>query len=100
MQKVWKQMQKMQEQLSKMQEELADKTVEATAGGGVIKVVANGRQEIVAIQIAPEVLEDRDPEMLEDLLIAAINGALKRSQEMLASEMEKITGKLKLPGWP
>lgn len=98
--KMLKQVQKMQEQLAKMQEELAERTVEATAGGGAVRAVVNGRQEVLSVEIAPEVLEERDAEMLQDLIVAAVNEALKKSQEMVAAEMGKITGGLKLPGLP
>ncbi len=98
MNKMMKQVQKMQQDMAKMQEELAEKTVEATAGGGVIKVVANGRQELVSIEIKPEAVDPDDVEMMQDLILAAVNEALRKSQEMVASEMSKITGGLKLPG--
>ena len=88
----------MQQDMAKMQEELAEKTVEATAGGGVIKVTANGRQELVSIEIKPEAVDPDDVEMMQDLILAAVNEALRKSQEMVASEMSKITGGLKLPG--
>ena len=93
-----KQAQKMQAQIMKMQEEMADKTIEATAGGGMVTVVANGRQEIVSIRIEPEVVDPDDVEMLQDLVLAAVNDALKKSQEMVAGEMQKLTGGMKIPG--
>ena len=93
-----KQAQKLQSQMLKMQEGLADKTVEATAGGGMVKVVANGRQQIMSIQIEKEVVDPQDVEMLQDLILAAVNDALVKSQDMVASEMSKITGGLKIPG--
>ena len=96
--KMLKQVQKMQEQLAKMQEELAERTVEATAGGGAVRAVVSGRQEVLRVEIAPEVLQEQDVEMLQDLIVAAVNEALKKSQEMVAAEMGKITGGLKLPG--
>ncbi|MBC7346026.1 MAG: YbaB/EbfC family nucleoid-associated protein [Clostridia bacterium] len=98
--KMMKQVQKMQEQLAKIQEELAGRTVEATAGGGAVRVVVNGRQELEAVEIDPGVLEERDVEMLQDLIVAAVNEALRKSQEMVATAMGKITGGLKLPGLP
>jgi hypothetical protein len=98
--KMLKQVQKVQEQLAKMQEELAERTVEATAGGGVVRVVANGRQELVTLEIAPELLQEGDVEMLQDLILAAVNEALRQSQQMVAEAMGKITGGLKLPGLP
>jgi len=93
-----KQAQKMQTQIMKLQEEMADKTVEAAAGGGMITVVANGRQEIVSIKVEKEVVDPEDVEMLEDLLLAAVNEALKKSQEMASQEMQKVTGGMNLPG--
>lgn len=93
-----KQAQKLQSKMAKLQEEMADKTVESTAGGGMVKVVANGRQQIVTIQIEKEVVDPDDVEMLQDLIIAAINDALARSQEMVTGEMSKLTGGLNIPG--
>lgn len=96
--KMMKQVQKMQKEMARMQEELKDKTVEATAGGGVIKVVANGKQEILSIEISPEAVDPEDVEMLQDLVLAAVNEVLQKSQEMVQSEMQKITGGLNIPG--
>ncbi len=93
-----KQAQKLQSKMLKMQEELAGRTVEASAGGGMVKVVANGRQQIVSIAIDPEVLDPEDVEMLQDLVLAAVNDALTKSQEMVSSEMGKLTGGLNIPG--
>jgi len=93
-----KQAQKLQAKMLKMQEELADKTVEATAGGGMIKAVANGRQQILSIKIEKEVVDPDDVEMLQDLILAAVNDALAKSQEMVSGEMGKLTGGLKIPG--
>jgi nucleoid-associated protein EbfC len=93
-----KQAQNLQAKMLKMQEELADKTVEATAGGGMIKAVANGRQQILSIQIEKEVVDPDDVEMLQDLILAAVNDALAKSQEMVSGEMNKLTGGLKIPG--
>lgn len=93
-----KQAQKLQSKMLKMQDELADKTVEATAGGGMIKVVANGRNQILSIQIEKEVVDPDDVEMLQDLILAATNDALAKSQEMVSGEMGKLTGGLKMPG--
>ena len=93
-----KQAQKMQSKMVKMQEELSNKTVEATAGGGMIKVVANGKQQIVSIDIEKEVVDPDDVEMLQDLVLAAINDALAKSQEMVSGEMSKITGGMNIPG--
>ncbi len=93
-----KQAQKLQAKMLRMQEELADKTVEATAGGGMIKAVANGRQQILSIHIEKEVVDPDDVEMLQDLILAAVNDALAKSQEMVSGEMSKLTGGLKIPG--
>jgi len=98
MNKMMKQVQKMQQDMLKMQEELGDRTVESTAGGGVVKVVANGRNEIIAVEIKPEAVDPEDVEMLQDLVVAAVNEALKKAQEMVSREMSKITGGLKIPG--
>jgi len=95
---IMKQAQKLQSKIIKLQEEMADKTVESTSGGGMVKVVANGRQQIVAIQIEKEVVDSDDVEMLQDLIIAAVNDALARSQEMVTGEMSKLTGGVNLPG--
>ena len=93
-----KQAQKIQAQIAKVQEELAQRNVEASAGGGMVTVVANGKQEIVSIKIEPEVVDAKDIEMLQDLVVAAVNEALRKSQEMVSEEMRKITGGLQIPG--
>lgn len=93
-----KQAQKLQSKMLKLQEELAEKTVETTSGGGMVKVVANGRQQIVSIQIEEEVVDPDDVEMLQDLILAAINDALAKSQEMISGEMSKLTGGINIPG--
>lgn len=93
-----KQAQKLQAKMLKMQEELAEKTVEATAGGGMVRVVANGRQQIVSILLEKEVVDPGDLEMLQDLVLAAVNDALAKSQEMVSEEMGKLTGGMKIPG--
>ncbi|HHT37773.1 MAG TPA: YbaB/EbfC family nucleoid-associated protein [Firmicutes bacterium] len=100
MQKMLKQVQKMQADMAKTQEELKTKTVDATAGGGVITVTANGVQEIVAIKIAPDAVDPDDVEMLEDLVVAAVNEALRKAQDLAAQEMQKVTGGLNIPGMP
>ncbi len=87
-----------QDRLSSLQEELAEKTVEASVGGGMVVAVANGRQEILSITIDREVVDPDDIEMLQDLIVAAVNEAIKKSQEMVAQEMSKITGGLNIPG--
>ncbi len=93
-----KQAQKMQGRILKVQEEMAEKTIEASAGGGMVTVIANGRQEIVSIKVEKEVVDPDDVEMLEDLILAAVNDALKKSQQMMAEEMQKITGGMNIPG--
>jgi len=93
-----KQAQKMQAQILKIQEEMAQRTVEASAGGGMVTVAANGKQEVLSIRIEPEVVDPQDLEMLQDLVVAAVNEALKKAQEIVAEEMAKVTGGLNLPG--
>jgi DNA-binding YbaB/EbfC family protein len=93
-----KQAQKLQAKMMRLQDELAEKTIESTAGGGMVKVVANGKQQIVAIQIEKEVVDPDDVEMLQDLIMAAVNDALTKSQEMVSAEMAKLTGGLSIPG--
>jgi len=93
-----KQAQKLQAQMLRLQEELADKTVESSAGGGMVTAVANGRQQIVSIQIEREVVDPEDVEMLQDLVQAAVNDALAKAQQMVSAEMGKLTGGLNIPG--
>jgi nucleoid-associated protein EbfC len=93
-----KQAQKLQSKMLKMQEELAEKTVETSAGGGMVNVVANGRQQVVSIRIDREVVDPDDVEMLQDLILAAVNDALNKAQEMVAAEMGKLTGGFNIPG--
>ncbi len=89
-----KQAQKMQRDMEKMQAELQEKEVEATAGGGAVKVVATGKKEIKEITISRDVVDPDDVEMLQDLILAAVNEALRMADEMVTSEMSKITGGL------
>jgi len=93
-----KQAKKMQAKMAELQAELEQKTVESSAGGGMVKVIANGKQEILSITIDPEVVNAEDIEMLQDLILAAVNDALRKAQEMVAEEMSKLTGGLKIPG--
>jgi hypothetical protein len=93
-----KQAQKLQSQMMKLQEEMAEKTVETTSGGGMVKVVANGRQQIVSVSIEKEVVDPDDIDMLQDLILAAVNDALAKSHEMVQSEMSKLTGGMNIPG--
>jgi len=98
MQKLMKQAQKMQEQMMKVQEELASKTVEASAGGGMVTAVVNGKFELISLRIEKEVVDPDDIEMLQDLIVAAVNEGVRKAQEMTASEMSKVTGGLNIPG--
>ena len=93
-----KQAQELQERLSKVQEEAAGRTVDASAGGGMVKVTVNGRLEVVRLQIEPQVLAGGDVEMLQDLIAAAVNEGIRSAQRMMADEMSKLTGGLKIPG--
>jgi DNA-binding YbaB/EbfC family protein len=93
-----KQAQKMQAKIMKIQEEMGERSVEASAGGGMVTVTANGKQEILSIRIEPEVVDPEDVEMLQDLVAAAVNEALKKAQEMMAEEMAKVTGGMNIPG--
>ena len=99
MQQAMKQIQKMQAEMARVQQELEEKTVTATAGGGVVEVTFSGKLELKAIKIDPEVAGE-DLEMLQDLITAAVNEGIKQAQEMSASEMAKVTGNLKIPGMP
>ncbi len=98
MKQMMKQMKKMQSQVARMQEEMAERTVEATAGGGMVTVVVNGNQEVVSLKIDPEAVSPDDIEMLEDLVIAAVNEGFRKLQQMMAEEMGKLTGGLGIPG--
>lgn len=96
-----KQLQKMQENIQKLQEEVSNRTVEASAGGGAIKVVVSGKKELMAITISKDVVDPDDIEMLQDLVLAAVNEALNKAEEMVSTEMNKVTGGLsKMPGMP
>jgi DNA-binding YbaB/EbfC family protein len=93
-----KQAKKMQEKMGQLQQELETKTVEAQAGGGMVRVVVNGKFEIVSLKIEKEVVNPEDIEMLQDLITAVVNEGIRKSQEMTSSEMAKITGGLNIPG--
>ncbi len=93
-----KQAQAMQERLGKIQEEAETKTVEASAGGGMVTITANGGMKIIKIAIDPEVLKSEDPEMLQDLLMAATNEALRKAKELMAEEVKGLTGGMGIPG--
>jgi DNA-binding YbaB/EbfC family protein len=98
MNKMIKQAKQVQDQILKMQEELKEREIETSAGGGAITVRVNGKQELLAIKISPEVVDPEDIEMLEDLVMAAVNEGIRQSQEMVSSEMAKITGGFNIPG--
>ena len=93
-----KKAQQLQEKMAKLQGELGEKTIETSAGGGMVTVLANGKQEIMSIKIDPEVVDTDDIEMLEDLVLAAVNDALYQAKQMVSEEMTKLTGGVKIPG--
>lgn len=93
-----KKAQQLQEKMAKLQEELSEKTVETSAGGGMVTVVATGKQDIASIKIDPEVVNQEDIEMLEDLVLAAVNDALFQAKQMVSEEMTKLTGGVNIPG--
>ncbi len=95
---IMKEAQKLQQQLAAVQDEVAKRKVQATAGGGMVTVEANGKQELVSIKIDREVVNPDDAQMLEDLVLAACNEALRKSREMVQQELGKLTGGLKIPG--
>ena len=98
MRKMMKQAQQMQSKMEEAKKELANKTVEASAGGGMVSVVANGNQEIVELDINPDAVDPDDVEMLEDLVVAACNEAMRKVDEMTSKEMSKVTGGMNIPG--
>ena len=93
-----KEAQKLQEKMLAMQEEIAKRKVEATAGGGMVTVEVNGKKEILSIKIDPEVINKDDAQMLEDLVLAACNEALRKSRDLVQQELGKLTGGMKIPG--
>ena len=93
-----KQAQAMQAQMAKLQEEAATKTVTGTAGGGMVSVTANGGMDIVSIVINPEAVKGGDVDMLQDLVLAASNDALKKARQMMADQMKSVTGGMNIPG--
>jgi DNA-binding YbaB/EbfC family protein len=93
-----KKAQQLQEKMAKLQEELSEKTVETSAGGGMVTVIATGKQDIASIKIDPEVVNQEDIEMLEDLVLAAVNDALSQAKQMVTEEMTKLTGGVTIPG--
>jgi DNA-binding YbaB/EbfC family protein len=98
MSSMMKQAQNLQKKMMKTQAELATKTVEASSGGGMVKVIANGGQKIESITFEREISDPEDIEMLQDLVLAAVNDALNKAQEMVSAEMGKLTGGLNIPG--
>ncbi len=96
--KIMKQAQQLQEKMARLQEELAAKTVEASAGGGMVVATVNGRFELVALRIEKDAVNPEDVEMLQDLVLAAVNEGIRRAQEMVSGEMSKLTGGLRIPG--
>ncbi|SHJ33925.1 YbaB/EbfC family nucleoid-associated protein [Lutispora thermophila] len=95
---IMKQAQKMQQEMLKLQQEIEQRTIEASAGGGAVTVVINGKKQIESINIKPEVVDPDDVEMLQDLVIAAVNEAIRQADEMMTREMSKFTGGMNLPG--
>jgi DNA-binding YbaB/EbfC family protein len=95
---LFKQAQEMQSRLAEIQQKAASRTVEATAGGGMVTAVVNGRLELVSLRIEKQVLESGDAEMLQDLIIAAVNQGIRQAQQLLAEEMSALTGGIKIPG--
>lgn len=95
---IMKQAQQMQAQMAKLQEEAATKTVTGSAGGGMVTVTANGALEVVSVHIDPEALKDADAEMLQDVVLAATNEALKNARQLMAEQMKSVTGGMNIPG--
>ncbi|MCP9449645.1 MAG: YbaB/EbfC family nucleoid-associated protein [Nitrospira sp.] len=95
---ILKQAQAMQEQMAKLQEQAASKTASGTAGGGIVTVTANGALQIVGVTIDPELVKSGDVEMLQDLIVAAGNDALRKAKDLMEQEMKALTGGLKIPG--
>jgi DNA-binding YbaB/EbfC family protein len=93
-----RQAQELQARLAKAQQELAEATIEASSGGGAVKVTVNGQQQVLSVKISPEAIEPDDVEMLEDLVMTAVNEALAKAQEMAVKHMGKLTGGLNIPG--
>ena len=98
MEQLMKQAQAFQQKMGQIQEELGQRTVTASAGGGMVTVTVNGKQEVLSIDIEPVVIDPAEPAMLQDLLIAAVNEALKKAQELARGEMGKLTGGISIPG--
>jgi len=97
LQKLFKEVQRMQQKIEEMQKELETREIEVQVGGGMVKVVANGRQEIIRIEIEKELINPEEKEMLEDLIVAGVNEALRKAKAMVEEELSKLTGGLPLP---
>jgi DNA-binding YbaB/EbfC family protein len=97
---IMKQAQKFQTKMAKLQEELSERTVEASAGGGMVTVVANGGQDVLSVRIDPEVVDPEDVDMLQDLVMAAVNDALNKAKAMMNEEMGQLTKGMNIPGMP
>ncbi|MBD3233539.1 MAG: YbaB/EbfC family nucleoid-associated protein [candidate division Zixibacteria bacterium] len=95
-----KQVQKMQKKMMELQEELENMTVEGTSGGGMVRAISNGKGDLTEIKIEPEAVDTEDIEMLEDLVLAAVNQARERANELQQEQMSKLTGGLNIPGMP
>ncbi|HEY8552779.1 MAG TPA: YbaB/EbfC family nucleoid-associated protein [Thermaerobacter sp.] len=98
--KMLKQLEKVQQEMARLQEELGRREVEATAGGGMVKAVVNGQHELVRLEIAREAVDPDDVELLQDMIVAAVNEANRKAQELFQAEMARVTGGLKLPKLP
>jgi len=95
---IMKQAQQMQQKMARLQQELEGREVEATSGGGMVTAVVNGKQQLINLKIEKDAVDPEDVEMLEDLVTAAVNEAIKQSQEMMQQEMSKVTGGMNIPG--
>lgn len=93
-----RQAQKMQQQINRIQDDMADRIVEASSGGGRVTAYVNGKQELVNLKISPEVIDPEEPDLLEDMILAAVSQAISQSQEMVAEEVNKVTGGMNIPG--
>jgi DNA-binding YbaB/EbfC family protein len=97
---ILKQAQKMQQRLLEVQQELKQRVVEGSAGGGMVRVAVNGEQQVLSVKVDPQAVSPEDVELLEDMVLAAVNQALEKARQMAQEEMAKVTGGLQLPGFP
>jgi hypothetical protein len=97
---ILKQAQKMQQRLLEVQQELKQRVVEGSAGGGMVRVAVNGEQQVLSVKVDPQAVSPEDLELLEDMVLAAVNQALEKARQMAQEEMAKVTGGLQLPGFP